>query len=129
MLIREARIEGEVSGWISFERGLTFCDTAKRRAQWYLENNPNAKLPITLKIQVRDVGSKISFLHKVCIKKTIEVTPMRNDAEEYVSPNLCVVCRESLDPNWEYAACKSCADEFDYDFTEDDRNFDAANGR
>lgn len=52
-----------------------------------------------------------------------------NDAEEYVSPNLCVVCRKSLDPNWEYAACKSCADELDYDFTEDDRNFDAANGR
>jgi hypothetical protein len=128
MLLREAKIEGEVE-WISFERGLSFCDTAKRQAQWYLENNPDEKLPITLNIHVRDVGSKISFLHKVQIKKTIEVTPIRNDIDDYVSPVLCVICRKDLECGWEYAACQKCADEFDYDFSEDDRNFDAANGR
>ncbi len=129
MILREAKIDDAQYEWTSFERGLTYCQTAKRMAQWWLQSEDSLSLPKTLKIRVRDVGSELEFMHVVVVRHSIEVTPMRNDEDREAYPNLCVVCRESLDIGWDYAACKKCAEEFDYDFVQDDMNFDSANGR
>lgn len=128
MILREAKIDGFGYDWTSFERGLTYCDTAKRMAQWWLQTSDEISLPKKLHIRVRDVGSTLEFMHEVIVRNHIEVVPKRNDEEPYGVLS-CIVCRQPLNAEWEYAACKKCADELDYDFEEDDRNFDAKNGR
>lgn len=112
MILREAKIVGESYKWTSFERGLTFCDTAKRMAQWYIETR-DPKLPTTLTILVRDKGSDIHFEHRVTIKKSIEVTPIRNDTEDGFLLQSCFICHEKLDEDWDFAACRECVAKFD----------------
>lgn len=79
MILREAKIDGESYGWTSFERGLTYCDTAKRMAQWWLQTEKSISLPKTLMIRVRDRGSEIEFMHEVVVRHSIEVIPKRSD--------------------------------------------------
>ena len=131
MIKREARISGDedFEDWMSFGEGLTYCETARRMANWYFLFKKASQLPMQLDVYVRDVGSKTQFIHTVKLSLAIEVIPHRNDdAEEYLGVT-CVVCGDVMPANWDYAACKKCGEEFAYDFVEDDRNFDAANGR
>ncbi len=131
MIKREARVCGDedFQGWMTFGEGLTFCETARRMANWYYLLKKTSQLPMQVDIYVRDVGSKKQFLHRVDLRLKIEVTPMREDHVEEYAGMTCIVCHNAMPVEWDYAACKECGEEFEYDFVEDDRNFDAANGR
>ena len=78
---------------------------------------------------VRDVGGKTQFLHTVKLSLQIDVIPARNDGGEDYAGMTCIVCHNAMPVEWDHAACKKCCFNFGYDFVEDDRNFDAANGR
>jgi len=131
MLKRQARISGDpdFSNWMSFGEGLTYCETARRMAKWYYLFKRTSKLPSEVDVYVRDVGGTKQFLHKVDLRLQIEVTPVREDDVEEYAGMTCIVCHDAMPVQWDYAACKECAKKFAYDFVEDDRNFDAANGR
>jgi hypothetical protein len=38
---------------------------------------------------------------------------------------LCCECKKVLPNDWDYAACKSCAEKIDYDYAQDDMNYQA----
>ena len=128
---REARISGDedFQNWMSFGEGLTYCETARRMANWYHLFKKTSKLPSEVDVYVRDVGGKTQFLHTVKLSLQIDVIPARNDVGEDYAGMTCIVCYNAMPVEWDYAACKECGEEFAYDFVEDDRNFDAANGR
>ncbi len=131
MLKREARISGDkdFQNWMSFGEGLTYCETARRMANWYHLFKKTSKLPSEVDVYVRDVGGKTQFLHTVKLSLQIDVIPARNDGGEDYAGMTCIVCRDAMPVDWDYAACKHCIEVFSYDFVNDDRNFDAANGR
>jgi len=130
MIKREARITGDKDfpNWMCFGEGLTYCETARRMANWYYLFRKSTKLPAKIGVYVRDVGGKTQYVHTINLSLQIDVVPARNDGQVYLGMT-CIICHDAMPVEWEYAACKRCGEEFDYDFVEDDRNFDAENGR
>lgn len=128
MLKREARISGDPDfpNWMSFGEGLTYCETARRMANWYYLFKKKSKLPAEVDVYVREVSGKTQFLHTVKLSVQIDVIPARGES---CLGRSCVMCHCDSPDFRNYAACKKCVEEFAYDFVEDDRNFDAANGR
>lgn len=131
MLKREARISGDPDfpNWMSFGEGLTYYETARQMGNWYYQFNKQRTLPKSLDVYVRDVGGKTQFFHTVSLRLQIDVIPASGDVEHEYSGMTCVICHDAMPMDWDYAACEKCAKSFEYDFEEDDRNFDAANGR
>jgi hypothetical protein len=77
---REARIanDPDFPNWMSFGKGITYCETARRMANWYYLFNKQRHLPRTLQIYVRDVGGKTQFYHEARLSLQIDVTPARS---------------------------------------------------
>ncbi len=38
---------------------------------------------------------------------------------------LCCECKKSMPADWNYAACNSCGETINYDYTQDDMNYQA----
>ena len=84
MLQREARIVGDEDfpNWMVFREGLSYCEIARRMANWHHLLKKTSKLPSEIDVYVRDVGSKTQFLHTVKLSLQIDVAPAPMGAGE-----------------------------------------------
>ena len=81
MIKREAKVcdDPDFPNWMCFGEGLTYCETARRMANWQHLFKKTRKLPSEVAVYVRDVGSKTQFLHTVKLSVQIDVIPVRGD--------------------------------------------------
>lgn len=81
MIKREAKVcdDPDFPNWMCFGEGLTYCETARRMANWHHLFKKTSKLPSEVDVYVRDVGGKTQFLHTVKLSVQIDVIPVRGD--------------------------------------------------